>query len=397
MSGKSAYAVLGLILIFAALVAARFIPFSHAEGDLALNLLDCLRTGHISSTFLPGFYPFLCSFFYKPVGPGGVIALQVAMYFGIAALTWSTILRLSSNPPGAALLTALILLDPDLLSSIPKLWDTEITVLFVSALLFLSLAIRQRGYLQVVLLGIVWGLSLAVRPNLLVLGVPIAYALRLGYGKAAYLRGAVVAGLAIFTLAAANTVAHGSFYLPQNGPYNLFAGANPHTQSALIHAYNAEPSIPPAMADHGYPAVYWYALSLKPVYTRFALAFIQAHPFEWLWLGLVKLATLLRPDTKTHALLTGAGLVKLLTSLSTPLWLALLASSRPLGRIDRIFLVFAAAYVLPFLITNADPRFRPPLDVLVLTHSAVLILRQASERKRPFYGRGAKYPVLERT
>ncbi len=381
MPNKLVVAFVSVFLVLAAVLAAYFIPFSHSEGDVALNVLDCLRSGHVTSTFLPGFYPFLCALLYKPFGPSGVVALQCAMYLGLGALTFATILRVSANTRGAALATALILLDPDLLSSIPKLWDTLTTVLLLSALLFLSCVALRHSKWVPPLLGIVWGLGLAVRPNLAVMAAPIGYALWLGYGKAAWLRGALVAALAVLTLAAANTSAHGGFYLPQNGPYNLFAGANPHTQFALIHDYNAEPSIPPAMAGHGYPAVDFHSLSLVPVYTRFALAFMSAHPFEWLWLALVKLATLLRPDTKVHALWTGAGLIKLLTSLSTPLWLVLLAFTRPLRQIDKLILVYAAAYVLPFLITNADPRFRPALDVLVLTHAAILVIRKMADHK----------------
>ncbi len=185
---------------------------------------------------------------------------------------------------------------------------------------------------------------------------------------------AEVTGLAFATLAAANTVAHGSFYLPSNGPYNFFAGANPFTRPALLAAFNAEPSIAPAMAQHGYPALNSYDPALNPVYDRFALQFVAAHPLQWVSLGALKLATLLRPDTKAHALLSSAGLVKLLTSLCVPLWIAVLACSRPLGKYDWIVVFFVLAYVFPFVLTNADPRFRPALDTLALTHCAILIL-----------------------
>ncbi len=278
--------------------------------------------------------------------------------------------------------------------------DTEITVFLLAALLAVSLALRPSRPSRLWLLGAVWGLGLAVRPYFACMALPIAYALWITYGRAALKWGALVAACAFATLAAATVAAHGSLYFPQNGPYNFFAGANSHTQFALLHAYNAEPSIAPAMADHGYPATAFYNLSLRPVYTRLALTYIAAHPLQWIWLGLVKLATLLRPDTKAHALWTGTGFLKLLTSLSAPVWLILLASARSFRKTDRLFVLFAIAYVLPFLLTNADPRFRPALDVLLLTHAAVLLARRAAPslaKMRAGYGRGAKYPVLERT
>lgn len=376
MALKPRYAtfLFGFTLILAVLVAVCFLPFSHAEGDFAGNMRDCLQTGHVPSTFLPDFYPYLGALFYKPFGAGGIVGLQAAMYFMLAACTLFTLRHVTNNKSASAAAAGIILLDPDLLSSIPKLWDTEVTVLFLAALLYLCLTLQSRG--RVALLGIVWGLSLSVRPNFALLMLPFAYALWLAYGKAAPLRGALAGGLALAVLVTANTAAHGSFYLPQNGPYNLFAGANPHTQSALIHDFNAEPSIAAAMADHGYPAVDSYSLALKPVYTRYALTFIATHPLQWLWFGAVKLATLLRPDTKAHALFSGVGLLKLLTSLCVPLWLVLLTFAKPFRQVDKLFLLFVAAYVLPFLLTNTDPRFRPALDVLVLTHAAILILRK---------------------
>ncbi len=377
LKSRDATLLFGFILFLAVPAAIHFIPFSHAEGDFWDNMRDCLRTGHVPSTFLPDFYPYLSALFYKPFGTVGIIGLQAAMYFLLAACTLLTLRRVTGNRMASAVAAVIILLDPDLLSSIPKLWDTELTVLFLAVLLSLCLTLRSWG--TIALLGVVWGLSLSVRPNFALLILPFAYALGMLYGRAALLRGALVAGLAFGVLAAANTAAHGSFYLPQNGPYNLFAGANSHTTSALLHDFNAEPSIPAALADHGYSPINFYALALKPIYTRYALGFIAAHPLQWLWFGIVKLATLLRPDTKAHALLSSAGLLKLLTSLCVPLWLVLLAFARPFRHVDRLFVLFAAAYVLPFLLTNADPRFRPALDVLVLTHMAILILRRHAE------------------
>ena len=45
-------------------------------------------------------------------------------------------------------------------------------------------------------------------------------------------------------------------------------------------------------------------------------------------------------------------------------------NARDLDAVGRgLFVMFAVAYVGPFLLTNADPRFRIPLDILVLTHA----------------------------
>ncbi len=390
MTRRTPYVAVGLCLVFAAVAALLFIPFSHAEGDFWDNMRECLRFGYVPSAFLPDFYPYLSALVYKPFGPSGVVAMQAGMYLGVAACVFLTLRRVTGEDAGSALGAGAILLDPDLLSSIPKLWDTEMTVLLLLALIALSLALRERDWVAPVSVGLVWGLSLSVRPNFAVLALPIGYGLFLAYGRRAVLRGALVGALAFGTLAAANTAAHGSFYLPQNGPYNLFAGANGHSEEALLALYNGEPSIPEAMHEDGYPGLKFYELRYKPVFTRLAFGFMAAHPLQWLWLDVVKLGTLLRPDTKAHPLFSAPGLVKLLTSLSMPLWLGLLLASRPLRQVDKLFVLFAAAYVLPFVLTNADPRFRPALDVLVLTHGAALVLRRL-ERGRGSPVGGALY------
>ena len=51
----------------------------------------------------------------------------------------------------------------------------------------------------------------------------------------------------------------------------------------------------------------------------------------------------------------------------------MLPGRAPLDRFDRLLLIVYAAYILPFLLTNFDPRFRIPLDVLLLLHSIRLL------------------------
>lgn len=391
-----------LLPVPAMAVAVSAMPFSHAEEDFWNNMWDALRTGHTTTTFLPGFYPFLCSLVYRPFGPAGIEAFQALIYMALAVCTWWMLRRWTGNGPVAAAAAGLIVLNPDLLSSIPKLWDTEVTALLLAGLVAVCLALDRGRPGRVVVLGAVWGLGLAVRPNFIFLAFPIAFALWGAYGRAALVRLAGVGVLALGVVAGANTVAHGSFYLPSNGPYNLFAGANASTRPALLRDLNAEPSIRPAMEEHGYAARDFYDATLNPVFTRFAVQFMTAHPLEWLGLGVLKLGTLLRPDLKAHRLFSADGALKLLTCFCVPVWLVLLGFSRRLGEADRLVILFVAAYVLPFVLTNADPRFRPALDTLVLTHSAALLIcrygpaRSASQGCRESAGAWAGVRASER-
>ena len=403
-----------LVLILVVGTLARLtvmrMPVTYPEGDFVMNVMDVVHTGHVASTFTPDTYPYLAGLAYRSGGLHGFLLLQAALYLLLAGIVLWLVRSLSDADPVAAglprpgrpaiLLCALaICLDPDLLSAIPKVWDTGLTCLVFTAFAALCVAVSRRSSPALLCaLATVWGVGISVRPNFALLLLPVIYSLSMRpapgqpipQGRrwtSLLLTGTAIAawGLAIALLI--NRLAHGSFYLPQNGPYNLFAGANPFTQASLLRIFNAEDSIRPALAALGIhlgaqtgatdPA---YSLALRSTYTHQALLFIARHPLEWLWLGVVKLMTLLRPDTKAHAMFTIGWGIKVLTSLCVPLWLITLAAVRRLEPVDKLMLMLAAAYILPFLLTNADPRFRPALDVLVLAHAAGLLVRRLATR-----------------
>ena len=426
MQKRLLYVALGAVLVLLAAAAASRVPFTYPEGDFVLNMIQAAHAGHVATTFLPGFYPWLAAQFYRPLGIAGVLVLQAALYLAIPVLLFLVLRRASGYPRGAAVAVFVIALDPDLLFSIAKLWDTEITVFFVCALLLLCLCFRAGSYAALWTAAVVWGLSLALRPNFALLALPLGYALFHAYRRRAAVWAVALVAVAFLTMAGTNTLVHGAFYLPGNGPYNLFAGANRYTQGALLHSENAEPSVAPALAAlgdspavadtrtaakaliekyaddpivhrevaaHGEDAVVasahldpLYSLTLRPLYTRLAWSFIVHHPLQWAWLGAVKLFTLLRPDLKAHRAASGQGLMKLATSFCSLVWLGCLVLLRRRGTArlafaDKLLLAFLFAYTLPFVLTNADPRFRVALDVLFLTHAALILLRHFAARR----------------
>ena len=384
---QAALLLAGLLPVI--LLTVRHVPVSYPEGDFILNVLAVIKTGHVSSTFTPDTYPYLAGTAYRLRGFFGFLALQAALYL-LLAITMLWLARRLAGPARGWLLPAVLFLclDPDLLSSLPKVWDTELVCLLLLAFTALSVAaLALPSAARLAGLAAVWGLGLSVRPNFALLIFPVFYGLWLTRpvmtrSRIWLVQAAAVSFGACAVLLVANRVAHGAFYLPQNGPYNLFAGTNAYSASALLHHLNAEASVPPALAALGihlgpqHDAS--YSLALRGVYMHSSLVFLASHPLQWLGLCLVKLVTLLRADTKTHPMFTPGWLLKVLTALCLPLWLAMLAWARRQGRLgaaDRLILVIVASYILPFLLTNADPRFRTPLDVLVLTHAMSLLLR----------------------
>ncbi|HWZ00865.1 MAG TPA: hypothetical protein VNX17_07290 [Edaphobacter sp.] len=113
-------------------------------------------------------------------------------------------------------------------------------------------------------------------------------------------------------------------------------------------------------------------------YTRRAILFAIHNPREELKLVVLKLFTFFRPDTKLHALFSAFGLMKSFLALPVFLFLAalLFPGRPPLAFEDKLLITFEVVYILPFLLTNSDPRFRMPLDALLLLHLASLLYRR---------------------
>jgi hypothetical protein len=387
-----------LLLPFACFAALRM-PLTYPEGDFILNVMDVVHTGHVSSTFTPDTYPYLVGMLDRVGGARLVVLSQAGLYLLLALWVYGLLRVLEVGRRMSFLAALVIALDPDLLSSISKIWDTEITCLLLVVLaagcvrmLRALLEAHTTSLGWIAGLGCLWGFGMTIRPNFALLALPILYVLwnvLQAEGRRAWLirvGTGIVCAVAVF--AGMNTLAHGSFYVAQNGPYNFFAGANAHTDKALREFYNAESSVPLALADLGVhlgapvganadPA---YDLTLRPLYMHEGFVFLREHPLDWLWLGGVKLVTLLRPDNKAHATRTPAGMMKGLTSLCVVVWAGAWMVARVRGyavdKADVVVLITMGAYVLPFLLTNADPRFRVPLDVVLLAHAGALMARR---------------------
>ena len=201
----------------------------------------------------------------------------------------------------------------------------------------------------------------------------------------------VVSAIGMYCLV--TTVVHGRPFLPHNGAYNLYAGANPHTKASLRKIYNGEPSIIDDMADHGIRVtIEWRRPAnlqgvpdprdavYEPYYKAQAHAFIRQHPGTMVQLAALKLVTLLRPEGKhyhfsdkhkSHAEIAWLTF-KTIEAMVVPAWLVVLAWSglRRLRLSSSLILLTVFLYVLPFVAVNADPRFRTALDLLLLADIA---------------------------
>lgn len=365
-------------------------PFPNYAHDIAV----WARSGRIADTFTPLGYPLFAGPAFRLAGNHGIIALQVALQIAIAGVCFLILRELGLPSTWSAIGSLPVALHPDLLASIVKIWDVPLSTFLLLLVVFLCLRVHNRPATRFLPIAIGIGAALAAavfcRPNYIIL-LPIVFISFYSRRSSLPVRSlaghlAVCVAVACGVFALLGTASYGRPFFPRNGPYNLYAGQNPHTMSALLHKLNAEDSITtdflekhPGILDTGSNAdLHLYAASLAPYYNHQAILFGLHHPGAEFKLILVKLFTLFRPDTKVHSLRSASGMVKAVLALPIVIFLlALLLPGRPSFSFDdKLLFATEVLYVLPFLITNSDPRFRIPLDAVLLLHAVSLVYRR---------------------
>ena len=387
--------LLALSIVLAVAIAMR-VPFSKPEPDSMRQAEGWVSSGRIAETFTPIAYPLLIAPAYRVGGIHGIIALQTALQIVLVATCFFFLLQLDVSARTAFFGSLPVALHPELLASITRSWDVALSTFLLVLLVLLLLRMEIIGpSLNVSLVcGVVFGAAVFCRPNYVLIAVALLYALssegKPQHGLASIssiqkkmtfrtgiLTLVVFAASGISTYIFLGTVGHGSPFFPHNGSYNLFAGNNPYSASAFLANFNGELSINSAYrAQHpelspSDPSPDFRDPSLSNFYLRSSVGYARHHPVDEVKLIGVKLFTFFRPRIRIHPLHVVEGVVKCFLALPVVffLFLLMLPGRAPLDRVDRLLLIVYAAYILPFLLTNSDPRFRIPLDVLLLLHS----------------------------
>ena len=399
-----------------AMVVAIRVPFSNPGPDSMQQAQEWASSGRIAETFAPIAYPLLIAPAYCISGIRGIIALQAALQIALVATCFFFLLQLGVSARAAVLGSIPVALHPELLASITRSRDVALSTLLIVFLVLLFLHIQAVGpRLGVSLVGgVVFAAAVFCRPNYLLMAVALLYALSLN-GKpqheatSAYfvpkkmtVRASILA-LIVFAASGISTylllgiVGHGSPFFPQNGSYNLFAGNNPYSASTFLANLNGELSINPAYRalhpelNPSTPSPDYRDASLNYFYLRSSIEYAFHHPVAEAKLIGIKLFTFFRPDIRIHPERFAVAVVKCFLSLPVVLFLILLAlpGRAPFDRVDWLLLIVYAAYLLPFLLTNSDPRFRIPLDVLLLLHSVRLLVSRGKPTSLTLHSGGS--------
>ncbi|MDQ2925713.1 MAG: hypothetical protein M3R43_09195, partial [Acidobacteriota bacterium] len=165
---------LAILLAFgliAALVAHARLPFSLELTEYGLPSLEFARTHRISSVFLSiGYSAFVgCALSIFP-GISGLAVANITIYLAWLSVVWIVLRQLGATARTAFALGLAFALYPDILLSVNKVYQTNMTSLFLLACLsaVLYLVRSRTNYRADVLLAMVVGVAVLCRSNLFV-------------------------------------------------------------------------------------------------------------------------------------------------------------------------------------------------------------------------------------
>lgn len=384
-------AILVTLAAIAATIIAFRLPFSVPMPDYWTDAQQLVQTGHIGRHFIPSGYPTELAVGMKlaPLHPDrGVEVVQAILQVATVFTAWWLILALGASAAAAFAGAMLFAIHPELLITVVKVWDVNLSTLLLMTIVVASLLIFRRGPLirYAALLGAIWAFAIFNRPNYALLLPALLFVLWRATPSAERVKRlpftiAALLAVSCAVYGAISLSVYRAVIFPGNGPYNLYAGQNTFTERALLDQLNAETAIVPALQAAHMPqaAANPHDLALRPYFTHASIVFAATHPGTELRLIAVKLFTLLRPDTKLHPIETPQGWVEALIVLPVPIWMAALLYSRmrrvPWTASDTLVGLLALLYTFPFLLTNSDPRFRMGLDALAIMHATALFSR----------------------
>jgi len=370
--------ILILLTMSAGLLSIRLTHFSTPFADYWQGAQEFAKTSKIASTFTPNFYPALLGEALRVFGRSGPILAQFVIYESFAVAVYFAFRFLGMSARASAFFGFLIAMCPDLITGIQKIWDIGISCLALIALVLCILLLIESGanVVRTILTGVVWGFGIAIRPNFPSLGLLIFYVIWLSLRRDRNIyRNFLLHALLLITVGSGVSAflyrfSHGAFYWPQNGAYNFFAGANDFTGESLKSHLNAEPSISLALEKLGIQSDVSYLINPKSqkLFIDQGLSFIQSHPWRWsIDYCALKFFTMLRPDTKLNPIFSRKGLARAFVSSALIFWLFMLyLRKRSRWRnFDSITLLLIVVYSIPFLLTNSDPRFGLPLNLIL--------------------------------
>jgi hypothetical protein len=378
-------AVLAAAIAAAAAVVA--VPWSEPLYFHLDSAREWLATGRITDYHAIG-YPLLLAGALAAGGPAAVLVLHAAILAAIAGAA-AEILRTSGLGPRGQLAGALaVTLHPLLVVNVTKISDTNLTALLLLLFVLVLLRGRRDGLSPAATAAsaLLFTALLLVRPNLALL-CPLVPLLAARGGAAprpgrAVGLAAAAGGVAVLAAMGVNAAVTGPWRLADAhyAAYTFHNGTNPHAARHILRDTIGEYSTYRALEDEGIDAATTPRTELTDIYWRLGGEFIRDRPLDYAALLSVKVVNFFRPyyrEGGRDRFGWVATAVQTAAALPVVVWAVLRwrARRRMRWRDGLLGLVVLPLYALPFVLTNTEPRYRWPLDVVLMLEALVIAVR----------------------
>lgn len=379
------FLVIGVAIVFVLSVIWGNIHQSFFVRLLFDDAQEFARTGTITSQFMPIGYSGFVGTCINIVGVGGIPGCQALIYGGILfVIFWFFLLR-GVRGSFLALGMSVVALHPALILNVWRIHDGNATALLLIAFVSVGIFfIRSKNVWGAAMFGISAGLLFVVRPNTGLL-IPLAFLILLwpfsdNKKKRIIGAGVFLMGVVMSVMVVNMSIKQTPFFIGGQGFYNLFSGTNEYAAKHLRLEYSGENSLGEALMARGITSAKtfpdWLAFSPSR-YKEFTLDYIQRNPWQYAKLTALKFATILRPGyhrTEDFKWISFDGLkqsLKIILSFPFFIWIFLLYKTRKnFFEKENLFTIFVVVlYIVPFLLANADPRYRFPLDIFFIADS----------------------------
>lgn len=355
-----------------AAAAARYIPYAEPFHYYLAAARGFLATGRITDFHSAG-YSLLIAAALRAGDMTGVFILHAAILAGAAATAVVLMRHVIDRPWAAALAGLAVALNPILVANVTKISDNNLAALLLLLLVLVLVRARDRalGRIAIVPVSLLFAVVLLVRPNMALLFVPILW---FSVRQSA----AVLAAAAIAMTVNAWTTGHWRMSDPFYAAYAFSNGNNPHALETINGGVSAESTTAETLEDAGIDERTLTRGEATRLYWRTGVAFIRDHPGDYLVLRAAKLAHFFAPyfrrgRTGVVGAVADAGSVVL--ALPIAIWTVLRLRRRRTWTWTSglMAVIVLPLYVLPFFLINAEPRYRWPVDVVLVLESIALI------------------------
>lgn len=323
-------------------------------------------------------------------GHEGIYLINTLIYLLIVSFVFLNLRRLKLKPSLCFLGAILVSIHPILFANIKRVTDYSLSTLLLLMFIYTLLITKDshiKNSLRVMGWGLLFTLLLLARPNFLLLILLVGiyeWKYHREHWLRVCLRVGAIAFIGIFLASSVNYMTKGKFMLtdPYYAAETFYCGANPYTAKYLFILRSAaiEDSIPKALKEKGINKDNFDRDQLTKMYFKNSFEFIKEKPLYYLGLLLLKTAHFFAPNYRrifSSEIGNPWFIFILQTVLALPFFLWLMIRWKVSRTLGQLYLfetpLLIILYALPFILIYAEPRYRWPLDIVLIVDTVYLL------------------------